>query len=105
MKKYHVRVIGGWCGNRMVMVADHINDLLIHTGFPCQVTYQSVWETYALPPSVDMLLQLLPAFDEVEAGCPVINIKPLLVDLDDPATVERVLTAVKSNYPAQEVKV
>ena len=32
MSNYKVCVIGGWCGNRMVMVAEHLEELLGKAG-------------------------------------------------------------------------
>jgi hypothetical protein len=43
-------------------------------------------------------LQLLPAFTEAETGCPVINIKPLLLDLDHALTIEKILKQVREDY-------
>jgi hypothetical protein len=83
----------------MAMVAEHLTDLLEKRGFSCQVTTHSVWENYTQPPPAHLVLQLLPAFTPDETGCPVINIKPFLVDLDDPATLDKVLLQVQSNYP------
>jgi hypothetical protein len=100
MSSYKVCVIGGWCGNRMVMVAEHLEELFDKAGYPCRVTTHSVWENYSCPPTANLVLQLLPAFTETEAGCPVITIKPLLVDLDHPATIEKVLEQVRAGYPA-----
>jgi hypothetical protein len=100
MAKYRVVVVGGWCGNRMVMVAEHLTDLLAAAGYAAHVTTHSVWESYSRPPAANLLLQLLPAFTEAEAGCPVLTIKPLLVDLDHPATIEKILKQVRASYPA-----
>ena len=100
MAKYRVCVIGGWCGNRMVMVAEHLQDVLKASGISCQVFTHSVWESYTRPPASDLVLQLLPAFTEKEIGVPVINIKPLLSDLDHPETIQKVLQHVQASYPA-----
>jgi hypothetical protein len=100
MLKYKVCVIGGWCGNRMVMVAEHLEEVFAEAGLPCRVTTHSVWENYSRPPAANLVLQLLPAFTEAEAGCPVITIKPLLLDLDHPATIEKVLNQVQADYIA-----
>ena len=82
----------------MVMVADHISELLSMAGYPCQVKHHSVWDNFSQPPHSNLILQLLPAFTEAEIGCPVINIKPLLLDLDHPQTIEKVLKQVQSDY-------
>ena len=98
MGKFHVRVIGGWCGNRIVMVADMVTDLFAEHGFDCRVTHQSIWETYLLPPNVDLILQLMPAFTEAEAGCPILNVRPLIRDLYDPETIESILTLMRHHF-------
>ena len=100
MTKYRVCVIGGWCGNRLTMVAEHLSDLLEKAGYPCQVKSHSVWENYSQPPVSNLILQLLPAFTEPETGCPVINVRPFLLDLDHPATIEKVLKQVQADYIA-----
>ena len=100
MANYRVCVVGGWCGNRMVMVAEHLQEVLAQAGYSCRVTTHSVWENYTVPPAANLVLQLLPAFTAAEAGCPVITIKPLLVDLDHPTTLAKILEQVRSDYPA-----
>lgn len=82
----------------MVMVAEHISELLSTAGYPCQVKHHSIWNNFSQPPPSNLILQLLPAFTEAETGCPVINIKPLLLDLDHPQTIEKVLKQVQSDY-------
>lgn len=99
MAEYKVCVIGGWCGNRMIIVAEYLEELFEKAGFPCPVTTHSVWENYSCPPTANLLLQLLPAFTEAEAGCPVLTIKPLLVDLDHPSTLEKIMEQVRADYP------
>jgi hypothetical protein len=100
MKSYKVSIIGGWCGNRMVIVADHIAEKLEAAGYPCKVGTFNAWENYTQPPIADLILQLLPAFTEAETHCPVINIKPLLVDLNHSQTFDRIFQQVKADYPA-----
>ncbi len=103
MAAYRVRVVGGWCGNRMVMVTEHLETLFKDAGYHCAVTHHSVWENYALPPKGDLLLQLLPAFTSDEADCPVINIRPFLVDLDHLPTIEKIMAQIQIDH--QEVLV
>lgn len=98
MSNYKICIVGGWCGNRMVMVAEHLQGLLTNVGYPCRVLTHSVWDNYSQPPTANLLLQLLPAFTEDEAGCPVITIKPLLADLNHPGTIEKVINRVKADY-------
>lgn len=98
MSNYRVSVIGGWCGNRLYIVADHLSDKFEEAGLECRVKSHSVWENYSFPPaSSDLVLQLLPAFTAADTGCPVINIKPLLRDLDDPDTMEKIFTQVRAD--------
>lgn len=99
MAEYRVCVIGGWCGNRMVMVAQHLEGVLLHAGLPSRVTAHSVWDNYTRPPAADLILQLLPAFTQAETGCPVLTIKPMIVDLDHQETLEKILKQVRASYP------
>jgi hypothetical protein len=101
MAGYKVCVVGGWCGNRMVMVAEHLSELLENRGFPSRVFHHSVWDNPSAPPAANLVLQLLPAFSEAEAGCPVINIKPLLADLNEPKTLGKIFERVQADYPSQ----
>jgi len=80
------------------MVADHLDELLQKAGYPCQVKSHSVWENYNQPPASNLVLQLLPAFTEAETGCPIINIRPFLVDIDHPETMEKIFTQIKSDF-------
>jgi hypothetical protein len=97
MSKYHVCVIGGWCGNRLVMVAEHLDELFQKAGFPCQVKSHSVWENFNQPPASNLILQLLPAFTEAETGCPIINIRSFLIDIDHPQTLEKIFTQIRGD--------
>lgn len=91
MATYQVRVIGGWCGNRLVMVAEHLAALFSEHHLPVRVTHQSLWDSNSLPPGIDVVLQLMPAFSEAEAGCPVLTIRPLVRDLDHEPTIQAIL--------------
>jgi hypothetical protein len=99
MAPYHIRIIGGWCGNRMVMIRDHLSEILTECGYQVKVTTQSVWETYALPPSASLILQLIPAFNESDTGCPIVNIKPYLRDLDHQGTLSEIISTLEDDYP------
>jgi len=100
MSMYTVCIVGGWCGNRMVIVADHLSELFEKAGYPCKVSHFSVWENMSSAPRGDLILQLLPAYTEKEVSCPVINIKPLLLDLDHVPTIEKILDHLRNHYPA-----
>jgi hypothetical protein len=99
MALYKVVIVGGWCGNRMVIVADYLSELFEKAGYPSRVSHQSVWENPSAPYGAKLVLQLLPAFTEAETGCPVINIKPLLVDLDHPGTISKIMEQIQSDHP------
>lgn len=95
---YKICVVGGWCGNRMVVVKDNIQNLLSNAGLPVKVTTHSVWENYSTSPVADLILQLLPAYKESETGCPIINVKPFLLDPDDTATTQKILEHVQGYF-------
>jgi hypothetical protein len=96
---YKVCVVGGWCGNRMVMVAQFLAEWLAQAGYPSRVFHHSIWESFAAPPPAHLVLQLLPAFTAADTHCPVLLIRPLLRDLDHPETLKRVLLQVSADYP------
>ena len=103
MSSYRICVVGGHCGVRMIVVAEHVGELLKKAGFPCEVTHQSLWDHPTPPRSANLILELLPAFTEAEAGCPVLSIRQLLRDLDDPQTIEKIFERVRATYPATSV--
>ena len=80
MDKFHIRLIGGWCGNRMVMVRDHLSDILTERGYEVKIDQQSIWENYAPPQHVDLVLQLMSAFSETELDPPSLSVRPFLKD-------------------------
>ena len=102
MKKFHVRIINGWCGNRMVIIRDHLAGLFESEGYKIKLDNQSIWENSSAPTHVDLVFQLIPAFTEDELNCPSISIRPLLKDLNDPGTLERVFGILEQYYPAFE---
>ncbi len=99
MKRFKICVVGGHCGVRMMVVAEHVQELLHNAGYDCEVTHQGLWDHPTPPRHADLILELLPAFSEAEAGCPVINIKPLLGDLDHPQVIDKVLKQMQSICP------
>ena len=100
MTNYKITVVGGWCGNRMVIICEHLTHLLEQAGFSCRVVHQSVWENSSPPQTSNLVLQLLPAFTEDETGCPIVNIKPMLLDLDHPETIAKIFGRLRQDYPA-----
>jgi hypothetical protein len=82
----------------MMIVAEQLTELFDGRGIHCQVFTHGVAGEYSFPPRSNLILQLLPAFTEADAGCPVINIKPLIGDPQHPATIERILEQVQAGY-------
>ena len=98
MGKFHIRLVGGWCGNRMVMVRDHLDHHLTERGYDIKIDQQSIWDNYAPPQHVDLVLQLMPAFSEEELEPASLHVRPFLKDLDHPETLELVVEAVSRLY-------
>lgn len=82
----------------MVTVKDNIQGLVSNAGYPVKVITHSVWENYSTAPVADLILQLLPAYKESEAGCPIINIKPYLLDPEDPVTTKKILEHIQGVF-------
>jgi hypothetical protein len=95
MKTHKVCVVGGHCSNRYMIVAEQLSTLFTDKGIPCQVFTQGVTGEYSFPPRASLILQLLPAFTAAEAGCPVINIKPLIGDPNHSETIQKILDQLK----------
>ena len=91
MKTHKVYVVGGHCSNRYMIVAEQLSKLFADKGIQCQVFTQGVTGEYSFPPRASLILQLLPAFTTAEAGCPVINIKPLIGDPNHPETIQKIM--------------
>jgi galactitol-specific phosphotransferase system IIB component len=99
MGKFHIRLVGGWCGNRMVMVRDQLDNLLTQKGYDVKIDQQSVWESYAPPQHANLVLQLMPAFSPDELKPPSLLVHPFLKDLDHQQTLDQVCDAVAQYYP------
>ena len=99
MKKFHIRIIGGWCGNRMVMIRDFLAEMFEVQGYDIKLDQQSIWENNAPPTLVDLVLQLIPAFSSEELNCPSLNIRPFLKDLQHQETLDAIDQTVKEYYP------
>jgi hypothetical protein len=102
MKKFHIRIVNGWCGNRMIIIRDHLAGILEDEGYEFKLDNQSIWENSSPPTHVDLVFQLIPAFSEAELGCPSISIRPFLKDLNDPKTLDGVLNIVDQFCPKIE---
>lgn len=99
MSDYRISVISGWCGTLRIVVEDHLKDMLNRAGYKFIMTHQSAWDNPAPPSRAHLVLQLLPTFTEAETGCPVINIKPLLIDLNHASTIEKIMQNIEHDYP------
>jgi hypothetical protein len=100
MSKFKVCVVGGHCGNRVMIVAEQLTELFEKKGIDCQVITHLAAGEYGFPPRSNLILQLLPAFTKEEAGVPVINIKPLIGDPAHPPTIEKILKQVQACHTA-----
>ena len=100
MKKadYQVVVIGGWCGNLLFIVADHLREIITGAGYPIDLKTHSVWENYSQPPPAQLILQLIPAYSEADVDCPIINIRRLLVDRDHEETLDKIFTQLQADF-------
>lgn len=96
MWRYRVCVVGGACGHRMLVVYQHLKDKFEAEGYGFHLSHHSVWDNYSTPPLADLILQLLPAYTEAEAGCPVVNIRPLLADWDHGPTMAKVIAQAQA---------
>jgi len=98
MSIFKICVVGGFCSNRIMIVAEQLTQFFEERGINCQVITHGVAGEGSFPPRSNLILQLLPAFTEEEAGVPVINIKPLIGDPAHPATIEKILKQVQDYY-------
>lgn len=100
MADYRVCVVHGWCGSRMGPLVEHLATRLDAAGYPSRVTMHSVWEQHTPPPPSDLVLQVVALFSAAETGCPVITIKSMLANPDDPETMSAILERVRADHPA-----
>ncbi len=95
---YKIVVVGGWCGNLLFIVANHVEETLRKAGFSFDLTTKNVWENYTEPPKCDLILQLMPAYSNKDTDSPVINIRRLLVERDHPETIEKIMHQIKTDF-------
>ena len=98
MSKYKICVVGGHCSNRVMIVAEQLTEFFEKKNISCEVFTHLAAGEYGFPPRSNLILQLLPAFTQEQAGCPVINIKPLIGDPTHPATIEKILMHIQADY-------
>lgn len=99
MSTYQIRIVGGWCGNRMVMVQDHLSELLEEHGYRVKIERQSIWENYAPPQRADLVLQMIPAFQPEDLDCPSLAVRPFIRDLGHQKTLQKIFALLKEHYP------
>jgi hypothetical protein len=46
----------------------------------------------------------MPAFSPAEADCPIVNIKPMLLDLDHPPTIQSILDILEQDLQPEMYK-
>jgi hypothetical protein len=100
MSKFHVRVVGGTCGGAMYVISDFLGEFLAQRGYECRITQQDICVSRVVPPGVDLLLEVVPTFSAEEAGCPIISARPMLLNLRDEATLQKVLAVLERRHPA-----
>lgn len=94
---YHIVLIGGWCGNLIYVVAEGLRELLEKNALQGEITTHSVYGSFNPPPDCKLILQLVPAFNKDEVKCPIINVRPLLVDSNHETTINAVLNQVRND--------
>ena len=94
MKKCEVCIIGGSCGTFLIAVTEHLQKVFAAKGLDCKVYYQSALQNSEPPATANVILQTMPLFTEKDVPCPLISIRPLIVDLNQAETIQRILTTV-----------
>jgi hypothetical protein len=95
MKKCEVCIIGGSCGTFLIAVTDHLQKVFATKGLDCKVYYQSALQNSDPPSTANVVLQSMPLLTEKDIHCPLINIRPLIVDLNQVETMQKILTTVE----------
>jgi hypothetical protein len=99
MPKYHIRIVGGSCGSALVMITNYLGELIVERlGYDCRVTHQNIWESFGPPPEADLILQTMPAYSQSDTDIPIINIRPLITELDHGPTIEKILDFLKQQH-------
>jgi hypothetical protein len=95
MKKCEVCIIGGSCGTFLIAVTDHLKEVFTAKGLDCKVYYQNALQNSEPPETADVVLQSMPLLTEKDVRCPLISIRPLIVDLNQVETMQKILTTVE----------
>lgn len=99
MKKYHVRIVAGWCGNRVIMIENNLSRLFAEKGYDIKLDHQSVWDNPSPPQYADLVLQLIPAFNDEELNGLSVAVRPFVRDIDDEATLKKIFEVLERDYP------
>lgn len=100
MPTYKICVVSSCACPQMVIVAEYLEETLSRAGYRCRVTHQCTMDIPMPPYSVNLVLELSPAFKEADTGCPVISIRPMLLDHLHAPTLEKIMQRVQADYPA-----
>jgi hypothetical protein len=95
MKKCEVCIIGGSCGTFLIAVTAHLQEVFISKGLDCKVYYQSALQNSEPPETADVVLQTMPLLTEEDVHCPLLSIRPLIADLNESKTIQKIVTIVE----------
>ena len=94
-----VRIVGGSCGNTLIRITDHLRDWINDDlGYDCQVDHQNIWQSWGPPPLVDVILQTMPAYFQSDTEIPIVYIKPLILNQDDPETLLKIRIVLEKTF-------
>lgn len=102
----HLLLAGGTCGNTLNLIAARLEELLREEwDVPARITIQNVWQHHGPPPNTDLVLQTMQVYRQAEIGLPVLSVRPMIRDREDPQTLAAVREAVKALHrdPAGEL--
>ncbi|MGD8622138.1 MAG: hypothetical protein PVH60_09300 [Anaerolineales bacterium] len=94
MTKIHVVLAGGSCGNTLYLIEDQLKESFDEWGFDVRLNTQNIWQRFDLPAAVDLVLQTLPAYQKENLDCPVISVRRMIRDRQDPTTLDEVKSAL-----------
>ena len=101
----HLLLAGGTCGNTLNLIAARLEELLREDwDVPARITIQNVWQHHGPPPHTDLVLQTMQVYRQADIGLPVLSVRPMIRDREDPETLAAVREAVLAVHrdPAAE---
>ena len=96
MTPVHVVLAGGSCGNTLYLIEDQLKESFQEWGFDVRLTTQSIWQRFDLPTGVQLVLQTLPAYNPADLASPVISVRPMIRDRQDPQTLEAIKNEIEA---------